>query len=127
MSDWGNRYWNQNYIWLLWQRFGGQESIFYSYLRYHISIKRRNNKLFHGCDAQMLLSMMKVVAKDYVAGPHIVSLLNIHTLMVFLTYFCSNPLYTSFVYTTTISFGLLQWCNQRRKIVLPSDNYGFCD
>ena len=54
----------------------------------------------------MLLSMMKDVTKDYVAGPHIVSLLNIHTLMVFLTYFCSNPLYTSFVYTTTISFGL---------------------
>ena len=78
-------------------------------------------------DAQMLLSMMKVVEKDYVAGPHIVSLFNIHTSMVFLTYFYSNPLYTSFVYTTTISFGLLQWCNQRSKIVLPSDNYGLCD
>ena len=54
----------------------------------------------------MLLSLLEVVAKDYVAGLHIVSLFNIDTLMVFLTYFCSNPLYTSFVYTTTISFGL---------------------
>ena len=54
----------------------------------------------------MLLSMMKLVEKDCLAGPHIVSFLNIHTLIVFLTYFCSNPLYTSFVYTTTISFGL---------------------
>ena len=89
--------------------------------------RKRNNKLFYDCDAQMLLSLTKVVAKDYVAGLHVVSLFNIDTLMVFLTYFCLKPIVHIFCLHYDYIIWSPQWCNQRSKIVLPSDNYGFCD